>query len=820
MDNAKLDVPYRVMGQTRTYLRSKLQLMKTTAAINFNRECSNEGIVPNYARVKIKNNNRVGQRVKQISENMWVKLEIRQLHYKQDWLSKKVYLNHLWLSKNMTVKQFDNFLCYVEDIVTFEQQKVTETHRKKLLMLRRRLDKCNKRTHAGSGHKFYDRVVNHTNIIFDNDEWHLLQKGNKYTVRGPVKSRDIKILLAEVRNVMNTAKLSRPQQDLVNSKIFESLTLRKAYHGSVHRNKGKDDSRIITAINRKLKENNALILKADKGNTLVIWYADTYITKVKEFFDNNGIIQLTYDPTKAFVRRLKSTLSDTTFLFNKEKHKYLHVMNPHAPTLRAQPKIHKVNSPIRPIVNYRGSPAYKLSMELNDVLNKHYVFQQQFSITNTYELVNRVKDIKIPVGYKWMSLDITNLYTNVPVNETLLIVKKNLLKYSTLTIGEIDDFLRLLELVLSYNYFAFNGEYYKQNEGLAMGCCLSGTLANIFINHLELSFYERYPDIAGQILYYYRYVDDTILLYNDTNSHRADILETFNGLHKSIVFTHEVETENSINFLDITLTNIEGKHGFDIYRKPTTTDVVIPRNSMHCDKYKMSFFHSMLNRMVKITLTSDKIEREILILKDIAVNNGYQPAIVDRIHQKIVSKKSNSLNEITLQKGGTYNKPYFNIRYLGKISETIERAFRKVNVAVSFKNCNNIEKSLIHSVEEVDVFSKSGVYRICCSDCDLMYIGQTGRSFKERYNEHTALKAVKHSAFKEHLRTSNHTVSCIKDNLQILYILDKGGTMNVAEEMEIYIQHNKEPEKLLNEQLEFKNKMFFDCHQVLLYGNG
>ena len=34
--------------------------------------------------------------------------------------------------------------------------------------------------------------------------------------------------------------------------------------------------------------------------------------------------------------------------------------------------------------------------------------------------------------------------------------------------------------------------------------------------------------------------------------------------------------------------------------------------------------------------------------------------------------------------------------------------------------------------------NKSGVYKLNCNDCDAIYIGQTGRSFKKRHIEHEA----------------------------------------------------------------------------------
>jgi hypothetical protein len=41
-------------------------------------------------------------------------------------------------------------------------------------------------------------------------------------------------------------------------------------------------------------------------------------------------------------------------------------MNPTAPTLHATVKLHKENKPIRPIINWKGAPAYELAEQLTN----------------------------------------------------------------------------------------------------------------------------------------------------------------------------------------------------------------------------------------------------------------------------------------------------------------------------------------------------------------------------------------------------------------------------------------------------------------------
>ena len=89
------------------------------------------------------------------------------------------------------------------------------------------------------------------------------------------------------------------------------------------------------------------------------------------------------------------------------------------------------------------------------------------------------------------SFDIVNLYTNVPINETLEITKRLLLSKATLNHEIVDEIINLTKVILELNYFTFDNKYYLQRDGLAMGSPLSSILAEIYLNHIETDVYKR-----------------------------------------------------------------------------------------------------------------------------------------------------------------------------------------------------------------------------------------------------------------------------------------------------------------------------------------
>ena len=51
-------------------------------------------------------------------------------------------------------------------------------------------------------------------------------------------------------------------------------------------------------------------------------------------------------------------------------------------------------------------------------------------------------------------------------------------------------------------------------------------------------------------------------------------------------------------------------------------------------------------------------------------------------------------------------------------------------------NTNNLSSQLINNkLDKIEKINKSGEYKLNCSNCDAIYIGQIGRSFKKRYKE-------------------------------------------------------------------------------------
>jgi hypothetical protein len=102
------------------------------------------------------------------------------------------------------------------------------------------------------------------------------------------------------------------------------------------------------------------------------------------------------------------------------------------------------------------------------------------------------------------------------------------------------------------NYFSSKGKILIQQDGLAMGTPTSGIIAEFFLQNLENS-HLTHLSKKLKITCYFRYVDDILIIYDSRHTDINSIQNDFNTIHPNIKFTAEIESDNKIHYLDITI---------------------------------------------------------------------------------------------------------------------------------------------------------------------------------------------------------------------------------------------------------------------------
>jgi hypothetical protein len=102
----------------------------------------------------------------------------------------------------------------------------------------------------------------------------------------------------------------------------------------------------------------------------------------------------------------------------------------------------------------------------------------------------------------------------------------------------------------------------------------SAILAETFMQHQEHNYISNILQ-KHHVIDYYRYVDDMFIIYDEDLMKIDNMLKEFNSTHPNIQYTLEKQTGNILNYLDISIENRHNNFIFVIYRKPTTTDLII-----------------------------------------------------------------------------------------------------------------------------------------------------------------------------------------------------------------------------------------------------
>ena len=433
------------------------------------------------------------------------------------------------------------------------------------------------------------------------------------------------------------------------------------------------------------------------------------------------------------------------------------------------PKVHKAGCPFRSIMSSINTFNYNLASYLVDILRP--ISTNQYTIKDSFSFAEWTKQHRYDGGLM-CSFDVSFLFTNVPLDETIQICLDKLYSLPKPPTLPRVVLKKLLEFATKKSHFLFDGQYYDQIDGVAMGSPLGPVLANIFMCYFE----EKWV-MTGNIhpSIWFRYVDDTFTVF-DSRITANQFLQYLNSRHKNIKFTIEFEENNEIPFLDILVKHSDSnKLTTSVYRKKTFTGLYTKWDSFTPRRYKINLIRSLTYRHFRICSSPELLQSDLKELRKLLLQNGYPLGTINYHINDVLKKNKDKLKGPTVS---TVPKKdlIISLPYLGFQSDEIAKRIKScvckfysfVNPKVVFYNNRRIG-SFFPYKDKLNRSQRSNViYRANCWDCADFYIGKTKRRLHDRKSEH--FKALTYSesssAIADHVKTTDHNIKW--DHFEIL----------------------------------------------------
>lgn len=163
-----------------------------------------------------------------------------------------------------------------------------------------------------------------------------------------------------------------------------------------------------------------VITKSDKGNNIVVMDLSEYHTKLTRLVQDTAIYQhLPKDrswATNASVKQLAKQLLEGENI-SKTQYARIYTSGPGPAQLFGTPKLHKQETPLRPVVDTNNTPTYGLASFLSKILNCLVPAFNRL-VRNTDQFLTRLNNahMSIPVGHSIFSVDVKSLFTNIPMD--------------------------------------------------------------------------------------------------------------------------------------------------------------------------------------------------------------------------------------------------------------------------------------------------------------------------------------------------------------------------------------------------------------------
>ena len=574
------------------------------------------------------------------------------------------------------------------------------------------------------------------------------------------------------------------------------------------------------AISQLTEDESIIIKEADKGGGVVVMDKEFYRKMLLAHLDDpETYLKLDNNQVPKVSSKIKELTTKYKSGLTAKEIDYLTNFNSKDSHIYGLPKIHKskiiseaitsqnsetisIYSPsdltIRPIIAGPSNPTSHLSHLVHLLLQPLLPLIPSY-IKDTFDFLNQLPR-KVNPSDILITMDIVSLYTNIPHQLGLEALEFWLKKYPSILPDRLprNFTLEATHIILTNNYFQFDGTSYLQIKGTAMGTKMAPVYANLTIGYLENKLYTSLPQtIPSEDADYItqnwrRYLDDCFIIWKgDTQT-----LEIFQGilqdLHPSIKFTVE-KNKHNIPFLDVMIIKDGENITTDIYRKPTDTLNYIDYKSCHPRHTRINIPFNLAKRITSIVSDPNTMETRFQELRHTLRNKNYPRNLIERgiqeaqnMHRTKKTQDKEVIPFITTHNPNNPN-PFTNAKLLFNNfqSPKMKKVSQQYTLINSKKQPRNLKQILTRAkfTTTKEEWGTTKCNEPRCGTCP--HLMTTDHI---TFNKMPSIPFTIRGSLNCKSKDVVYVITCPKCNHQYI-----GQTSNLRHRVSLHKQHNKEP---------------------------
>lgn len=388
---------------------------------------------------------------------------------------------------------------------------------------------------------------------------------------------------------------------------------------------------------RSLRSNQEIIIKsADKGGSVVVMSTPLYVQEVMRQLNNkNYYLPLEtplYLETADLMLQVLKKLRNTGSISSRQ----LDYLKPDPSTMGSRyfyllPKVHKSPGcwphprmpPGRPIVSDCESESSRICEYIDHYLQPLSIRHPAY-LKDTYDFIDKVRDQQIEPHWYLITADVEALYTNMRLDLIIESIKEVFNEYPDPSRPD-KGLIELLSLTLNRNDFEFDGNFYLQVCGIAMGRKYAPATANIYLRKFDKA---AMSDFHIKPIAYGRFLDDIFAIWPGSLEELKQFELFLNNLIPGIKVKFTAR-QQIIEFLDTHIYKHTDSSGIcrlksKVYFKNTDTHQLLHRKSYHPKHTFSGIVKSQFIRFKRISSTYQDYQQASATLIAVLRIRGYK----------------------------------------------------------------------------------------------------------------------------------------------------------------------------------------------------